>query len=436
MNRLFLRFFVLVMLSVTLATALVYFATTYLFGDPLDQIARRQASAQVFLLEQYVDLAPADEWLVRLNKVREVSKVNLELIGLNDARRALLTSQHAALQRGEVVLDTSHKSFYRRVDLNGNRYIGSDTEVIRAQDLPIDIALAVQMEALRFVIVALVLLVPLGWWSRAHWRDLQHLARVTDQVGQGQLEARAALLPSASVYQLGERINAMAQRIAALLDAQKSLLHSVSHELRTPIARLGFALELLRTKADDPALESRIAAMEGDVAELDALVNELLAMIRLDSTEALKRAPFDLADAIQACVHSIPEPQATVELTLASNLGTIAADQRLLMRALSNLLRNAHKYADGRIRLSAQRLDDGKVELRVEDNGPGIPEQERARVWEPFYRMDRSRDRASGGFGLGLSIAQKAVALHGGAISIGQSALGGACMTITLPAQQ
>lgn len=434
MNRLFLRFFVLVMLSVTLATILIYLATTYLFGDPLEQIARRQASAQVFLLEQYVDLAPADEWLVRLNKVREVSKVNLDLIALPEARSALPAGLHAALERGEVVLDTAHKTFYRRVDLNGNRYIGSDAEVIRAQDLPIDIGLALQMEALRFVIVALVLLVPLGWWSRAHWRDLQHLSRVTDQVGQGQLSARAQLMPSAGVYQLGERINAMAQRIAALLDAQTSLLHSVSHELRTPIARLGFALELLRAKTPDAAFEERIVAMEGDVAELDELVNELLAMTRLDSSAALKRAPFDLADAIRACAAGIPQQRAYVDLALAPDLGTLNADQRLLMRALSNLLRNAHKYADGQIRLSARRVNDGGVEIRVEDNGPGIPEEERSRVWEPFYRMDRSRDRASGGFGLGLSIVQKAVALHGGTVGIGQSPLGGACMTITVPA--
>ena len=341
------------------------------------------------------------------------------------------------VQRG-MVLDPANKSFYRRVDLQGNRYIGSDAEVIRAQDLPIDVGLAVRMEALRYVIVALALLLPIGWWSRAHWRDLLHLSRVTDQVGQGQLSARATLAPSPSIYPLAERINAMAERIDNLLSAQTSLLHSVSHELRTPIARLEFALELLRAKAQDPALESRIVAMEGDVAELNALVTELLGMIRLDSAQALTRAPFDLGEAIGACVHSLPDQRATVELVLAPDLSVIDADQRLLMRALSNLLRNAHKYADGQIRVSARRLASATaqaadtIEITVDDNGPGIPPEERRKVWEPFYRMDRSRDRASGGFGLGLSIARKAVALHGGAISIGASTLGGASMTISL----
>ena len=105
MNRLFFRFFVLVMMAITGATFVIYFVFARLFGDPLDDIARRQASAQVFLLEQYVDRAPADEWLVRLNKVREVSEAHFDLIPLDQARAALPARQHAALERGQVVLD-------------------------------------------------------------------------------------------------------------------------------------------------------------------------------------------------------------------------------------------------------------------------------------------------------------------------------------------
>jgi signal transduction histidine kinase len=428
MNRLFLRFVVLVVLSVSVATVLIYLSVSALFGDPLDDIARQQASAQIFLLEQYVDQAPADEWLARLNKVREVSKVRLDLVALDRAQAALAPPQRAALARGEVVIDARNKTFYRRVDNSGNRYIGSDSDVIVARGLPIDVGLAVRIEALRFAIVALALLIPIGLWSRAHWKGLQHLSEVAGQVGDGQLDARARLPPSASIYPLAERMNDMAGRIARLFDSQKNLLHSVSHELRTPIARLEFALELLRAKAADPALEGRIAAMEGDVAELNALVGELLGMARLDSAREANSTPFDLAGAVRACVAELQRP---VELELAGLAG-YRGDQRLLMRALGNLLRNAEKYADGWIGVTARCLP-GSIEISVEDDGPGIPEAERERIFEPFYRLDRSRDRASGGFGLGLSIAQKAVALHGGSIRIGSSARGGATMTMVLP---
>ena len=432
MNRIFFRFFLLVMLSITAATFVVYFAMSRLFGDPLDDIARRQASAQIFLIEQYVDEAPTDEWLVRLNRVREVSDTRFDLISLGDARAALPASSQRALERGRVVLDVANKAFYRRVDLKGERYIGSDEEVIHARDLPIDVNLALKMEAVRYVIVALALLVPVALWSRSHWQGLQTLSRVADEFGAGRLSARARMPRSASIYPLAERIDHMADRIEDLLVSQKNLLHSVSHELRTPIARLEFALELLDAKAGDPALRQRIAAMEGDVRELNDLVSELLGMARMDSEQALQRETVDVAALLDSVVASLPPAAPALALAAGADLGRVEADPRLLGRALSNLLRNAQKYAAGAIRLSAVRVG-GKLVLAVEDDGPGIPEEERERVFEPFYRLDRSRDRATGGFGLGLSIARKAVLLHGGSLAVEQSALGGARFVMTLP---
>ena len=435
-NRIFFRFFMLVMLSITAATFVIYFAMSRLFGDPLEDIARRQAAAQIFLLEQYVDNAPADEWLERLNKVREVSGVKLDLIPLNEARSRLKADQLGALDNGAVVLDADTRAFYRRVDLTGHKYIGSEADVIHAQDLPIDVGLALEMEAVRYVIVALALLIPILMWSRSHWNGLQALAKVADDFGAGDLSARARMQPSASIYPLAERIDHMAARIEGLLDAQRNLVHSVSHELRTPIARLEFALELLRGAAGDPALEGRIAAMEGDLQELNALVGELLSMTRLDSPQALHLETFDLAQALDGCRDALDPGGPAPSFGPMEGLGEATGDRRLLTRAICNVMRNAQKYAQGRVELSARRLADGRIEIAVDDDGPGIPREERERIFEPFYRLDRSRDRATGGFGLGLSIAQKAVSLHGGAIVVSESPLGGARFVITLPAAQ
>jgi two-component system OmpR family sensor kinase len=432
-NRIFFRFFVLVMLSITAATFVIYFAITRLFGDPLDDIARRQASAQIFLLEQYVDKAPADEWLGRLNKVREVSDVRFDLIGIDEARRAVPEGSRAALERGAVVLDAANKAFFRRVDLKGERYIGSAGDVIRAVNLPIDLGLALKMEVVRYVIVALALLVPIALWSRSHWQGLQSLSRVADEFGAGKLSARAHMKRSASIYPLSERINHMAGRIEGLLEAQKNLVHSVSHELRTPIARLEFGLELLGAKAKDPALQKRIGAMERDLAELNELVNELLGMTRLDSAQALKREPFQLEPLLRACADALQPAPEGLSCDLAAELGSVDGDARLLARAVGNLLRNAAKYASASVALSARRVEPDRVQIVVEDDGPGIPQTERERIFEPFYRLDRSRDRATGGFGLGLSIARKAINLHGGSLVVEDSALGGARFVIVLP---
>ncbi|OIJ44079.1 ATP-binding protein [Massilia timonae] len=433
MNRIFFRFFVLVMLSITAATFVIYFAFARLFGDPLDDIARRQAAAQIFLLEQYVDQAPGDEWLTRLNNVREVSEVRYDLMPLAQALDALGAGQRAELERGNIVIDVAGKSFYRRVDLDGERYIGSQDEVLHARNLPIDTGQALKMELLRYVIVAIALLAPIALWSRSHWQGLQSLSRMADEFGAGKLSVRAQLKPSDAVYPLAERINHMAGRIEDLMEAQRSLLHSVSHELRTPIARLEFALELLDAKARDPELSRRIAAMEGDLSELNNLVKELLDMSKLDSTRTLQGAPVELEALLRDCCATLPPSPQQVACELASGLGTVEADARLLARAVGNLLRNAQKYAQERIVLSARRTPDG-VEIAVDDDGPGIPLDERDRIFDPFYRLDRSRDRATGGFGLGLSIAHKAVALHGGTLRVESSPLGGARFVLRLPA--
>jgi signal transduction histidine kinase len=433
MNRLFLRFGLLVLLSVSAATVVIYFAIRYVFGDPLEEIARRQAVAPIFLLEQYIDQAPADEWLVRLNKVREVSNFDLELIPLDAARNALHGGRVTALEHGDIVLDIAGKSFYRRVDLRGERYVGSDDEVIHVQGLPIDVGLAVKMEALRFVIIALALLIPIAFWSRAHWRGLQKLSHAADAFGAGKLDARVEMSKNDSIYPLADCMNQMAQRIEGLLDAHRNLLHSVSHELRTPIARLEFGLELLREEAQMALPLARMQAMEEDLAELNALVKELLDLTALER-QAIQASEFALADLLQNCVqlldHQLADKQ--VQLDVVGSLGNIVADQRLLTRALRNLLLNAVKYSDKRIAVSAQRDSGGDMHITIEDDGPGIPIEERERIFQPFYRLDRSRDRETGGFGLGLAIAQKAVALHGGHIAVAESALGGAKFRLVL----
>ncbi|MFZ6845465.1 ATP-binding protein [Undibacterium sp. RuTC16W] len=433
MNRIFWRFVVLVLLAITLASFAVYFAINRLFGDPLEEIALRQVSAQIFLLEQYVDKAPADEWLLRLNKVREVSNLNIDLIPLPQAQSALDGDQRYALQRGEVVLDIASKSFYRRVDLNDSKYAGSAGDVIHARDLPIDVGVVLKMEALRYAIVALFLLLPIAFWSRSHWRGLQQLSGVADEFGQGHLNTRIQLSESSILFPLADCMNQMASRIDVLLETHKNLLHSVSHELRTPIARLEFGLELLRN-APQAVQEKRIAAMEEDIHELNALVNELLDLTKLDQQHALKRQSFAIDGMLQDCLHAM-EHQLTgqdIKLELASDLGELNGDRRLLLRAMGNLLNNAIKYGNGVIRLSAQRSGTDQIMMTVEDNGPGIPVVERSRIFDVFYRIDRSRDRHTGGFGLGLAIVQKAIQLHGGSVVVEESALGGAKFIVSL----
>jgi two-component system OmpR family sensor kinase len=437
MNRIFLRFSVLMLLAIAAATVFIYFTFNALFGDPWEEIAMRQVSGQVFLLEQYIDKAPRDEWLVRLNKVREISELSLDILPLQTALQQVPDAKRLPLMSGAVVIDIPGKSFFRRVDLDGGRYVDSDADVMHVQNLPIDVGVTLRMEAIRFALIALFLLIPIAWWSRAHWRALGALSRVADDFGQGILSRRTQVKKASIIYPLASRMDQMAERIAGLLEARKSLLHSVSHELRTPLARLEFGLELLRSAAANPGLDGRIAAMVGDVQELNLLVSELLNLTQLDHPQSLQRKPFALHTLLQNCAHTLEPTLKDLVFTvdMADDLGDLIGDQRLLARAINNLLGNAVKYACTRILLSAQREEVGAVLVTIEDDGPGIPEGERDRVFEPFYRLDRETDRATSGFGLGLAIVQKALVLHGGSITIGTSVLGGAKLDLRIPTE-
>ncbi|MFZ6657590.1 ATP-binding protein [Undibacterium sp. TJN19] len=436
MNRLFLRFFALVMLAVTVATVAIYAAITFFFGNPLEEVAQQQASGQIFLLSQYVDQAGTDEWLPRLNKIREITHARLELIPLSTALTTLAADKKARLMRGEVVIDVDSRSFYRRVDLKGERYIGSADEVIHALDLPIDVAPVLKTEVLRYIIVAICLLIPIAIWSSSHWRGLQALEKVADEFGEGHLQVRAQTRKSESIYPLAQRMNQMATRIESLLEAQKNLLHSVSHELRTPIARLEFGLELLRGAAQNPQLEARLTSMEADLAELNSLVNELLSLSKLDQQQSSHFTEFSIASCVQSSLDGLVHMLSGFQVSqdFSDELGRMRGDPRLLTRAISNLLRNAAKYTSQQIDLSARKSTNGDVEILVDDDGPGIPVEEREHIFAAFYRLDRSRDRATGGFGLGLAIAQKAVQVHGGQISVQEAPSGGARFIIRLPA--
>ncbi|MBY0572150.1 MAG: HAMP domain-containing protein [Undibacterium sp.] len=438
MNRLFLRFLPPVLLSIALASVLVYVLGAWWFGDPVEQNAARQAAPQLFLLENYVDQAPSDEWLSRLNRIREVSPVKMELISLNSALASLNEVQQQALQKGKVVMDVPHKAFYRRVDLIGSRYVGSETDVLYAYDLPIDAWLNMKMELLRYFIVALILLVPIAFWSRSHWREVAALMQVAEQFGQGQLSVRAEVKAKTSMAPLAQQINQMATHIEQLIGAQKMLLHAVSHELRTPIARLAFGLELLHGDLSNAAnLNRRIAGMSLDVEELNSLVNELLTMAKLEqqmSPSTAEKVCLNSEHFVAACLDklTLQHPNKAVQVNIDVAALAFFADEKLLKRAFENLLKNALKYAEEVIFICVSRPLENEIHIAVEDDGSGIPEEQREKIFDAFYRLDRSRDKATGGFGLGLAIVKQAMILQQGRVLVEQSDLGGARFVLVL----
>lgn len=232
----------------------------------------------------------------------------------------------------------------------------------------------------------------------------------------------------------------MAERIQRLIATQKELSSAISHELRTPIARMRFALEML-AGTEQPCERQRLwQMMEGDLDELDGLIDSSLTYARFEREQPeLHLSTVDIAPWVEEQVAANRllgrNLQLLVDTSALPPAQRVELDCRSMPYAVTNLLRNAIRYARTRIRVSAALVGD-QIELHVDDDGIGIPPDERERVFSAFTRLDRSRDRATGGYGLGLAIARLVLAQHGGTASAADSPLGGARFTLRWPLSQ
>ncbi|HLH04123.1 MAG TPA: ATP-binding protein [Bryobacteraceae bacterium] len=250
--------------------------------------------------------------------------------------------------------------------------------------------------------------------------------------------SRSALrdLGGADIRTLMIDFNEMADRIQALIEAHRTLLRDVSHELRSPLARLNVALELAREEAPDAKTSLDRAELES--SRLNALIGELLS---LSSMEALHNLPtqkrISLADLVDELM-----PDLTFEAEVRGckinhhNFGAcfVMGSEDLLRRALENVIRNAIRYSQSgaEVTIETQQEESNSV-LRVSDTGPGVPEESLHAIFRPFYRVDSARQSTTGGFGVGLAIADRAIELHGGSIRAFNRPQGGLTVQLTLP---
>jgi signal transduction histidine kinase len=267
-----------------------------------------------------------------------------------------------------------------------------------------------------FVLLAAVLLC---WWLALHLTSpVRRLQKAVEQFGRGNLSARVNSKRRDELGQLARTFDRMAGRIETLLAAERRLLLDVSHELRSPLARLGVAVELARSGGDVSPYLDRIQK-ESD--RLNSLVGQLLQVTRAEGDPSqLRREPVRIDDLVQQLVDdsSIEAQAHGCELKYERRQPvTVQGDPELLRRAVENVLRNAIRYAprETAVEVSLGR-NNGTAVLDVRDRGPGVPEESLPRIFDAFYRVEADRARMSGGVGLGLSIARRAIELHRGKI--------------------
>ncbi len=266
------------------------------------------------------------------------------------------------------------------------------------------------------LLLALTLAVAIGAYPvvRRLTRRLERLQQGVDALGAGDLGARVPVQGRDEVAALARSFNRSAERIESLVRSQKSLLANASHELRSPLARLKMATALLSDPGAAPADEAQRAALREEVArnvaELDALIEEILIASRLDAQAAVAHEPVDLLALLAE-----EAARAGATLTAAPDAAmTVAGDPRLLRRMVRNLLENARRHGGATpVDVHARRDETGPA-FDVLDRGPGVPESERERIFEPFHRL-AGHGEGAGGAGLGLALVRQ-IARHHGAL--------------------
>ena len=293
------------------------------------------------------------------------------------------------------------------------------------------------------LLATLAVVIAIGAWplARRITRRLERLQTRVDALGAGDLGARVEVEGSDEIAALAESFNYAAERIESLVAVQRTMLASASHELRSPLARIRMAIELF-ADAPRPELRERI---ERDVAELDTLIDELLLASRLQTVQDLEApGPVDLlalaaeegarVDAVVTRVDAVVtgSPARDSAGDPAGDPIGIVGDHRLLRHLLRNLFENARRHGAGTEIGASVARDEAGVLLRICDRGPGIPESERERIFDPFYRPAAMREEGSG-VGLGLHLVKVIAERHGASVGYRPNAPNGSCFEVRFP---
>ena len=397
--------------------------------------SERQWQGSMVLLGEWLAEMPAEERLTALTRLRPGS---WPLSLLNALPDDLTTEQQFQLTLGGVItrLVSDKLSITLLYQLPND---ADDAEqwlqagpISRGDTLPLNLHLPL-LVALMVVLSLIVYLIMRSIESR-----MARLELAATRIASGRLETRVKVESGDFLGRLGMAFNGMANQVQSLLRGQQEMIRAVSHELRTPVARIRFAVQMVEDMTDQPAVQRQLQGIDADIAELDELVDEILTYARLGGETVngaeLEMALVDCRAMAERVIDTLAPLHSGQQLTLVPGPDIeLLAEPRYLQRALQNLVGNACRYGKSQVVI---RLWDEPhlVRIDVEDDGPGIPFEARADIFKPFARLDDSRARSSGGYGLGLSIVQKIMAGHGGSVTVDSSpALGGARFTLLIP---
>ena len=390
---------------------------------------QRGADGTIKLIEDILKPLPETQWRQQIVEIAGNFGFRLTLEPLSMLE--LPDDLHTRVLEGELIsqfYDSSDEQYYSRV-FDSDYYIHAGP----VRDFWFEKYLIYTIIVFLGILVSIAILI----WVIPLWRSLISLDQAATELGEGNFDTRVESRGFAPIKKITSSFNLMADHIQNLVISHKDLTNAVSHELRTPLARLRFGLEMMQSSENEDRRAHYFKEMNTDIEELETLISELLSYARIErDSHAISFQPCELLPWLEEQTQRLSTLAKDKKLvTNFKSLTTgdkVQLEPKLMARALSNLTTNAIRHAKSVILVSAS-IEDELLRITVDDDGSGISPDIAETIFEPFKRGDISRDRDTGGFGLGLGIVRQILGWHKGKVEISQSELGGARFTVKIP---
>ena len=422
MTRHFLGLYVLIVLTLA-AVSWGEDKLLQAYGNQDASADRFQIVAMSALAHQLRGISPND-WKTVLASTTADTGMDVELFATRD-----ISGRHTLdrLRRGEIATMSAGAESWLLRQLDGDHVLALRSVEPQTQRGMLDWTLTLVF----YAIIALVLMI---WiWPLA--RDLRSLERAAAQFGNRNWRFDATIKRHSQIYGLAETFRQMADRIEGLIASHRDMSNAVSHEIRTPLARMKFEIELAQQATDVAQVRDALGNIKADITAINDLVTATLDYAILERADmSLNVSKYDFTTLIPAITEAVRSDTRTAILITAevqSDADEVKCDVHQFEAALKNLLYNASRYAKHEVRVEFCTYA-GRHHLFVDDDGPGIPKQDRTRAFESFVRLDGTRNEKTG-FGLGLAIVKRAIEWHGGEVVILDSPLGGARFAASWP---
>jgi len=424
MRQVFLRFY--------LTVVVCFLATSLLIGGIYKQLIERTNQryltdifkSTVSIIEEELGDLPPSLWHDEASRLRGKLPVPVQIEKLGEY--SLTEENQKSLEKGDIILLLDKGLYIHRIHKTDQMVVLGPIPFLT------DLDNISWLDFLALFLMSAALGLPTWLWLRPFWRDLLQIIQQSRRVGQGDFAARVSLDESSALASLGVTFNGMAHDVEELTASRRAMIDAVSHDLRTPLARMRYRLEAIKSGADSAA---QVAAIERDLGQIDELIEEWLTMSSLDSPQMqMNIQPQPMIPWLNKLANEFSLDGKPPELInqVEQNDPYMEIDSYYLGRAVSNILSNARRYGGDTIVMTLS-WQDGQASLTIDDNGEGIPQEQRSRLLQPFTRMEGSRNKATGGFGLGLAIVAMIARGHGGSVAIDTSPQGGARIVLLWP---